>query len=91
MIGSNMGEKYSRTHFVIFTIGVNIIFGPMHFLGLNGMPRRIPDYADGFANWNSLITIGTILTIISLLLFIYYVGRRLLNTDNELLYNADRR
>ena len=37
----------------------------MHFIGIAGMPRRIPDYADGYLNWNLIMTLGTFLTIIS--------------------------
>ena len=56
---------------VVFTVAVNIVFFPMHFIGMAGMPRRIPDYADGYLNWNLIMTLGTFLTIISVLIFIY--------------------
>lgn len=47
---------------------------PMHFLGLNGMPRRISDYPDGYAAWNYYMTYGSILTVISVFLFLYIVS-----------------
>lgn len=47
---------------------------PMHFLGLAGLPRRIPDYADGFLGWNNIITLGSILTAISVVQFLYVVS-----------------
>lgn len=46
----------------------------MHFLGLNGMPRRISDYADGYAGWNNIMSFGSILTVISVILFLYIVS-----------------
>ena len=58
-------------HFSVFTIAVLAIFGPMHGLGLAGMPRRIPNYPDGYVNLNSYMTIGSILTVISFLIFLY--------------------
>ena len=45
----------------------------MHFLGLAGMPRRIPDYPDAYSTWNSLATFGSYISVISALLFFYIV------------------
>ena len=61
-------------------IGVNVIFFPMHFLGLDGMPRRIPDYTPAFAYWNKVATIGYMITIAGVAVFFvnlfWSLGRR---------------
>jgi cytochrome c oxidase subunit 1 len=76
-IGKMTGRQYPETlgqiHFWIFFVGVNITFFPMHFLGLAGMPRRIPDYPDAFADWNLICSFGSNLSVISSLLFFYIV------------------
>jgi len=76
-IGKMTGRKYPETlaqiHFWIFFVGVNLTFFPMHFLGLAGMPRRIPDYPDAFADWNLIASFGSNLSVISALLFFYIV------------------
>ena len=46
---------------------------PMHFLGMAGMPRRIPDYPDAFTQWNVIASFGSIISIISTVIFIYNV------------------
>jgi cytochrome c oxidase subunit I len=51
-------EALGRLHFWVFFVGVNILFFPMHFLGLDGMQRRVPDYAEAFAGWNHVATCG---------------------------------
>jgi len=76
-IGKISGLQYNETlgqiHFWLFFIGVNITFFPMHFLGLAGMPRRIPDYPDAFAGWNAVCSFGSYLSIISAVFFFYVV------------------
>lgn len=74
MTGYNYNEKWALVHYWTFLIAINIVFKPKHFLGLNGMPRRISDYADGYAGWNHLKTLGSILTVISVILFLYIVS-----------------
>jgi cytochrome c oxidase subunit 1 len=54
-------------------IGFNVAFFPQHFLGLAGMPRRIPDYALQFQEWNAISTVGAFLFGFSQLLFFYNV------------------
>jgi len=58
MTGKMYNEFLGKLHFFVMFIGVNLIFFPQHFLGLDGMPRRIPDYSPAFAEWNKLSTIG---------------------------------
>ncbi len=62
-----------QIHFWTFFVSVNITFFPMHFLGLAGMPRRIPDYADAFTGWNQVCSAGSFLSVFSTLLFFYLV------------------
>jgi len=66
-------EILGKYHFWLFFIGVNLTFFPMHFLGIAGMPRRIPDYPDAFRDYNFIATIGTCMSFASLVLFFYIV------------------
>ena len=70
--GLNYNEKLGKIHFWMTLIGVNLTFFPMHFLGLNCMPRRIPDYPDVYLYWNSIASYGSIFTF-SVLFFFYYI------------------
>jgi cytochrome c oxidase subunit 1 len=56
--GNMYDEKLGKMHFWLSTIFVNVLFFPMHFVGLAGMPRRIPDYAVQFTDFNQIATIG---------------------------------
>ncbi|PSJ37028.1 cytochrome c oxidase subunit I [Allosphingosinicella deserti] len=58
MFGKMYSEVLGQAHFWIFFIGVNVMFFPMHFLGMQGMQRRVPDYTDAYAHWNHVATIG---------------------------------
>src|SRR5690606_4538514 len=55
--GHMYDEALGKTHFWLSFIGVNLTFFPMHFVGLAGMPRRIPDYALHFADFNQVVSI----------------------------------
>jgi len=84
-IGKISGYQYPETlgqiHFWLFFIGVNLTFFPMHFLGLAGMPRRIPDYPDAFAQWNVICSYGSYLSILASLFFFYVVFATLTGDD----------
>ena len=79
MLGLYYNEKLAQIQFWLIFIGANTIFLPMHFLGLNGMPRRIPDYPDAFAGWNYVSSIGSMISIISLFLFVYVIYDQFIN------------
>ena len=65
MSGRMHSELLSYLHFAVFFVGVNMIFFPQHFLGMQGMPRRYPDYAVAYEHWNTLSSWGYLVTIIS--------------------------
>lgn len=69
MTGFLFSEPLAHIHFYLFLWGVNITFFPMHFLGLAGMPRRIPAYPDAFQLWNLISSSGMVVTTASLLAF----------------------
>jgi len=71
--GNMYNEKIGQLHFWLSAVSVNILFFPQHFLGLAGMPRRIPDYAIQFADWNMVSSIGAFIYGFSQLLFVYIV------------------
>jgi cytochrome c oxidase subunit 1 len=71
--GVEYPEVLAQIHFWTFFTGVNLTFFPMHFLGLAGMPRRIPDYPDAYAGFNAIASFGSYLSAISGIFFFYIV------------------
>ncbi len=71
--GLRYPEILGKIHFCLFFIGVNVTFFPMHFLGLAGMPRRVPDYPDAFAGWNAIASFGSYISAISVVVFFYII------------------
>ncbi|MEE4184498.1 MAG: cytochrome c oxidase subunit I [Gammaproteobacteria bacterium] len=68
--GKMYNEKLGKLHFWLSLVGVNVLFFPQHFLGLAGMPRRIPDYPTQFADFNMISSVGAFLFGFSQLLFV---------------------
>ncbi|GAA6168945.1 cytochrome c oxidase subunit I [Sessilibacter corallicola] len=73
--GNMYNELMGKTHFWMAFIGLNLTFFPMHFVGLAGMPRRIPDYALQFADFNMISSCGAFLFGGAQLLFLFNVVR----------------
>ena len=71
--GVMYNETLGKVHFWLSAISVNLLFFPMHFVGLAGMPRRIPDYALQFAEFNAIATVGAFAFGFSQLLFVWIV------------------
>ena len=75
IVGKNLLPSSSSTlslyHLVSTFIGILLTFYPMHFLGFNVMPRRIPDFPDSFHSWNFLSSIGSTITFLSFAMFSY--------------------
>jgi cytochrome c oxidase subunit 1 len=73
IIGKTFNEFLGNVHFWTLFVGVNLTFFPQHFLGLAGMPRRIPDYPDAFSGWNAVSSFGSLVSLISAILFGYII------------------
>ena len=71
--GKAYNEKLAQIHFWTLFIGVNTTFMPQHFLGLAGMPRRIPDYPDAYEGWNYISSIGSLISVAATAVFLYVI------------------
>lgn len=78
IFGKEFNKKLGELHYWTTFIGVNLTFFPMHFSGLAGMPRRIPDYPDALHLLNVISSIGSAVTVVSIIIFVEVI--------NELLY-----
>jgi heme/copper-type cytochrome/quinol oxidase subunit 1 len=68
--GLALNDYLGKVHFYFTFIRVNLTFFPQHFLGLRGMPRRYSDYPDCFYAWNKISSIGSLITVFRVMLFV---------------------
>ncbi len=82
MSGRMHSEFLAHLQFWVFFIGVNLVFFPQHFLGLQGMPRRYPDYTPAYAHWNHISSLGYLVVLFGVVIFFvnmiyaYTIGKK---------------
>nr|YP_010946571.1 cytochrome c oxidase subunit I [Margattea concava]WGO57289.1 cytochrome c oxidase subunit I [Margattea concava] len=81
--GLSLNSKWLKIQFTIMFSGVNLTFFPQHFLGLAGMPRRYSDYPDAYTSWNVVSSIGSMISFVSVLMFIFIMWESM--TTNRLI------
>lgn len=75
--GFTLNNFFLNIQFTSIFIGVNITFFPQHFLGLRGMPRRYTDYPDTFLSWNIISSMGSMISVIRIIILIFILWERL--------------
>jgi cytochrome c oxidase subunit 1 len=78
ILGLSYNLNIAKVQFWLLFIGVNLTFFPQHFLGLQGMPRRISDYPDAFAGWNLISSVGSLVSVLAARFFFYIVYSQLI-------------
>nr|UYC28866.1 cytochrome c oxidase subunit I [Cardiastethus sp.] len=84
--GLSMNPKWLKMQFMIMFMGVNITFFPQHFLGLGGMPRRYSDYPDMFMAWNIVSSLGSTISVISIIMFMMIIWEALV-AKRQMIFN----
>lgn len=82
--GLSISDSWLKVQFIIIFFGVNLTFFPQHFLGLAGIPRRYSDYPDAYTTWNIISTLGSTISIIGILIFLFIIWERFITHRNQI-------
>lgn len=82
--GLTLNEKWLKSQFIVIFLGVNLTFFPQHFLGLAGIPRRYSDYPDAYTSWNIISTLGSTISIIGILIFLFIIWESFIIHRNQI-------
>ncbi len=77
--GVILNRTFLKRQFLVMFVGVNVTFFPQHFLGLIGIPRRYSDYADRLSYWNNISRLGSLISMIAVLIFFAFIWEALLS------------
>lgn len=90
IVGVGIHPVWRKGHFSVIFTGVNTTFLPHHFLGLSGMPRRIPDYPYCYAWWNKVSSFGSWVSFRSVMFLFWIIWESQISQRPVLFFNIDR-